>query len=422
MAVQGIRANLGQFLLLILVNAFVGGMVGLERTVLPLLAEKDFGLAAKSAALSFIISFGLVKGPFNFLAGRLGDRIGRKKVLLLGWLAGLPVPLLVIWAPSWGWILFANVLLGINQGFCWSMTVTMKIDLAGPARRGLAVGLNEFAGYFSVALVTLASGYVAAASALRPQPFYMGIAFALAGLGVSAFLVRETRGVALAEADRHRAAPGDGAGAAGAARREAPPLGSIFLLTSFRERALSACTQAGMVTNFKDGMAWGLLPLHFASRGLGVDAIGLVAFVYPAVWGVSQLGTGALSDRVGRKRIIALGMAVQAAGIWAILAGRALPQWLAGAAVMGLGTALVYPTLQAAINDVAGPVWRSSALGVYRLWRDWGYAFGAIFSGLVADRFGVPAAIGAVGGVVLLSAAVVAVRMYETLPSRRAAV
>lgn len=414
MAVQGIRANLGQFLLLILVNAFVGGMVGLERTILPLIAERDFGLAAKFAALSFIVSFGLVKGPFNFLAGRLGDRIGRKRVLLLGWLAGLPVPLLVIWAPSWGWILFANVLLGINQGFCWSMTVTMKIDLAGPARRGLAVGLNEFAGYFSVALVTLASGYVAAAYALRPQPFYMGIAFVLAGLLVSAFLVRETRGVALAEAERHRA------GATGGGT--APRLGAVFLLTSFRERALSACTQAGMVTNFKDGMAWGLLPLHFASRGLGVEEIGLVAFVYPAVWGVSQLGTGALSDRVGRKGIITLGMGLQATGIWVLLGGRALPQWLAGAAVMGLGTALVYPTLQAAINDVAGPVWRSSALGVYRLWRDWGYAFGAVFSGLVADRFGVPAAIGAVGGVALLSAVVVALRMYETLPSRRTAV
>jgi len=399
----GLGANWRQFALLVVVNAFVGAMVGLERTVLPLIAEADFGLASKTSVLSFLISFGVVKALANLFAGQLADRIGRKPLLVAGWLAGLPVPLLIIWAPSWGWIVFANVLLGVNQGLCWSTTVIMKIDLVGPARRGLAMGLNEFAGYVAVSLSALLTGYLAAAYGLRPAPFYPGIAFAVLGLVLSVFAVRETRGHARAESRQHGSdAP-------------RPRFAHILLLTSWKNRALFAASQAGMVNNLNDGMVWGLIPVFLAARGLALDRIGVVTATYPLVWGVSQLGTGALSDRWGRKWMIASGMWVQAVGISAFVIGHSLSFWMAGAVLLGIGTALVYPTLLAAVSDVAHPNWRASAVGVYRLWRDSGYAIGAISAGLLADAFTMSFAISAIAALTFVSGVVVAGLMYETL-------
>ncbi|MBI3964044.1 MAG: MFS transporter, partial [Chloroflexi bacterium] len=389
----GLRANWQQFTLLIVINAFVGGMVGLERSIVPLIAEQDFGLTSKAVILSFIISFGVVKALANLFAGRWSDRVGRKRILVAGWLIGLPVPFLVMLAPSWSWIVFANVLLGVNQGLCWSTTVIMKIDLVGPYRRGLALGLNEFAGYLAVSLAALAAGYVAAATALRPQPFYLGVAFAVLGLFFSLFLVRETHGHAHHEAKLTTPT----ADSKVATAPSQPSFGQIMLITSWKDRALFAASQAGLVNNLNDGMAWGLFPLFFAAAGLGIEQIGWLAAIYPGVWGITQLGTGALSDRIGRKWLIAGGMWVQAAGIFLILLTGSFWPWAGGLVILGLGTAMVYPALLAVIGDVANPAWRASAVGVYRLWRDLGYAVGALLAGVIADFFGVQAAIGAVG-------------------------
>jgi MFS family permease len=405
----GLRENLAQFSLLVAVNALVGGMIGQERTVLPLLATREFRLAAFTATLTFIVAFGAVKAATNFFAGTLSDRFGRKPVLVAGWLIGLPVPLLIIWAPSWGWIVFANVLLGVNQGLTWSTTVIMKIDLVGPERRGLAMGLNEAAGYGAVALTALATGFIAENSGLRPEPFFLGIAYAALGLALSTIFVHETHAHAQFEARNH----GDDSVAL-------PSTREIFVLTSFRERALSSCSQAGLVNNLNDGLAWGLLPLYFADAGLSVGRIGVVAAVYPAIWGLGQLVTGGLSDRVGRKWLIVGGMLVQAFAIAAIASTTGFPAWLFGAAVLGVGTAMVYPTLLAAVGDVAHPLWRARSVGVYRLWRDAGFAVGAILAGVLADAFSVEVAIWSVAALTALSGLVVAVRMYET-HARRAA-
>ena len=407
--VLGLRENWRQFWLLVLVNAFVGGMVGLERTVLPLLAEVEFGLASRSAALSFIATFGIVKAITNFAAGRLGDRYGRRSVLIAGWLFALPVPLLVMWAPTWGWIVFANVLLGINQGLAWSTTVIMKIDLVGTRQRGLAMGLNEFAGYLAVALAALGTGYIAEAWGLRPEPFYLGIVFAAAGLALSLFLVKETHHHVALEAS------GISAGAADAAGGPAPSGREIFARASWRDPALSSASQAGMVNNLNDGLAWGLFPLYFAAAGLDVARIGILSFTYPAVWGVLQLATGALSDRWGRKWMIVGGMIVQGIALAAVALVDGFWPWLGAAAALGAGTAMVYPTLLAAIGDVAHPRWRGSAVGVYRLWRDSGYAVGALAGGILADLFGIEWAIGAVALLTVASGVGVAVRMPETL-------
>jgi MFS family permease len=409
----GLRANWRQFWLLVLINAFVGGMVGLERTVLPLLAEVEFGLASKSAALSFIATFGVIKALTNLFAGRLGDLYGRKHVLLAGWLVGLPVPFLVIWAPSWSWIVFANVLLGINQGLAWSTTVIMKIDLVGPRQRGLAMGLNEFAGYLAVALAALGTGYLAQAYGLRPEPFYLGIACAAAGLALSLLFVRETRHhvaleVALEANDFPSLSDGAGHGAELSTRE-------ILARASWRDPALSSASQAGMVNNLNDGLAWGLFPLFFAAAGLDVAQIGILGFTYPAVWGLVQLWTGALSDRWGRKWLIAGGMLVQSGALTAIALVRGFWPWVGAAALLGLGTAMVYPTLLAAVGDVAHPRWRGSAVGVYRFWRDSGYAVGALLAGALADLFGMPWSIGAVALLTFASGLLVVVRMPETL-------
>ncbi|MGH7497248.1 MAG: MFS transporter [Gemmatimonadales bacterium] len=408
----GLRANWRQFWLLVLVNAFVGAMVGLERTVLPLLAQVEFGLASKSAVLSFIGTFGVVKALTNFFAGRLSDTYGRKHVLLAGWLVGLPVPFLVIWAPSWSWIVFANVLLGLNQGLAWSTTVIMKMDLVGPGQRGLAMGLNEFAGYLAVALAALGTGYLAQAYGLRPEPFYLGIACAAAGLAISLLFVRETRHHVALETGDFRLLP-DAAG-----YRPELSTREIFARASWRDPALSSASQAGMVNNLNDGLAWGLFPLFFAAAGLDVAQIGILSFIYPAVWGVLQLWTGALSDRWGRKRLIAGGMLVQSGALAAIALVRGFWPWVGAAALLGAGTAMVYPTLLAAVGDVAHPRWRATAVGVYRLWRDAGYAVGALLAGALADLFGMAWSIGAVALLTFASGLLVVVRMPETLRSR----
>ena len=396
-------------------------MVGQERSLLSLLATQVFGLAAVSAALTYIVGFGLTKAATNLLAGTACDRYGRKPVLVAGWLLGLPVPLLLIWAPTWTWVVAANVLLGVNQGLCWSTTVIMKIDLAGPRRRGLAMGLNEAAGYLAVALTAYLTGLIAARAGLRPEPFYLGLAYAGLGLGLSALLVRETRAHAhleaqLADADRPTGGnPGRNpsrvvAGGEQLSTRE------VLARTSLREPALSACSQAGLVNNLNDGLAWGLLPLLFVRGGLSVGQVGLLAALYPAVWGLGQLLTGPLSDRLGRKPLITGGMLLQAVALaGTALAGRFLP-WAASAILLGAGTAMVYPTLLAAISDVAHPSWRASAVGVYRLWRDTGFAVGALLAGLVADLAGLVAAVWVVAALTAASGLVVAVRMYETHP------
>lgn len=398
----GLGANLLQFTLLVIVNAFVGAMVGLERSILPAIAEHDFHLAARTAVLSFIVVFGVTKAFTNYFAGRWSDAVGRKTVLVGGWLLALPVPLLLMWAPSWNWILAANLLLGASQGLTWSTAVIMKIDLVGPARRGFAMGLNEFAGYSALAVSALATGYIATAYGLRPQPFYLGVVFAVIGLLLSAALVRETHEHAHHEARAHIAAVG------------LPSQGEIILRTSFLDRNLSAVSQAGLVNNLNDGMAWGLFPLLYASAGMSLARIGALAAIYPAVWGIGQLFTGDLSDRIGRKWLIAGGMWVQALGIALVVLSSQFMGFAMGSVLMGAGTAMVYPTLLAAIGDVAHPLWRASAVGVYRFWRDLGYAIGALVAGITADALGVPQAVWVVAVITLTSGGVVAVRMNET--------
>ena len=406
----GLRENWEQFSLLVLINAFVGATVGLERSILPLLGEQEFGLATKSAALSFIATFGVVKALTNLMAGRLGDRYGRKHVLLAGWLFALPVPFLIMWAPTWRWVIAANVFLGINQGLAWSTAVIMKIDLAGPKQRGLAMGLNEFSGYVAVALSALGTGVIASHYGLRPEPFYLGIAFAAIGLALTLF-VRDTTGHAHGEARTQLAASTSNADSS----HEIPGFRELFARATWRDPALASASQAGLVNNLNDGLAWGLFPLFFASAGASIRDIALLAFVYPATWGVTQLWTGALSDRWGRKWMIASGMLVQAGALASIVGWRGLGPWIIAGVVLGIGTAMVYPTLLAAVGDVAHPMWRASAVGIYRLWRDLGYAVGAIVAGVLADAFGMSTAIIAVAALTAVSGLSVAIRMPETL-------
>ena len=401
----GLRENWAQFSLLVVVNAFVGAMIGMERSILPAIGEQEFQLAARSAVLSFIVVFGVTKALTNYVAGRLSDRFGRKHVLVAGWLVASPVPFLLMWAPSWNWILAANVLLGISQGLTWSTTVIMKIDLAGAKNRGLAMGLNEFAGYFAVAGSALATGWIAARYGLRPEPFYLGIGFAASGLALSALAVRETKHHVAHESKLH----GELAADVALTQRQ------VFWRTSLLDRNLSSVSQAGLVNNLNDGMAWGLFPLFFAAARMNIEQIGTLAAVYPATWGIAQLFTGAWSDRIGRKWLIATGMWVQAFGIAIVVVSGGFAGFVAGALLLGIGTAMVYPTLLAAIGDVAHPSWRASSVGVYRLWRDLGYALGALLAGMVADALGLAAAIWAIAVLTFVSGVVVALRLRETL-------
>ncbi len=403
----GLLANWQQFTLLVLVNGFVGIMVGTERLLLPLLAVHDFGLTSRVAILSFLVTFGLVKAGANLFAGRWSDRIGRKHVLLAGWLAGLPVPLLIYFAPAWSWIVAANVFLGINQGLAWSTTVIMKIDLVGPLRRGLAMGLNEASGYVAVSLASLGAGYFSALYGARMAMLGIGETAAIAGLSISALFVHESRRHMQTEAQEHGST--------------APPMSfkKVFLLTSWRDRTLFAVSFAGMVNNLNDGTAWGLFPLYFAARGLSLQKIGILVALYPAVWGLGQLSTGALSDRIGRKSLIVGGMILQGTAILLLAVLHGFSGWAVASILLGMGTAMVYPTFLAVIGDVAHPNWRASAVGVYRLWRDGGYAIGAILAGVLADAFGIRWAIATVGGLTVFAGILAAFVMRETLAQRR---
>ena len=394
----GLRANWRQFSVLVALNALVGAMVGLERSVLPLVGEQDFGLVSRAAILSFVVAFGVAKAFTNLGAGALADRVGRKRLLVAGWLFALPVPLLIGLAPNWGWVVAANVLLGINQGLAWSMTVVMKIDLAGPARRGLALGLNEAAGYLGVAATAFLTGVLAASIAPRTVVWAGALAIALGGIVVSVLFVRDTGEYVAHEQRRHHG--GDG---------EALPLGRAFAEGSFREPVLRACSQAGLVNNLNDALAWGLAPLYLAAHGATASEIGIVAGVYPALWGAGQLATGWLSDHTGRKPLIVLGMLVQAAGLALLVAGGgAFAPALGAAALLGVGTALVYPTLIAAVSDAVQPRNRASFVGVYRFWRDAGFALGALLAGFVADAAGAGAAIATVAALTAASGLLVA--------------
>ena len=395
----GLRANWPQFALLVLINAFVGGMVGIERTVVPLIGAEEFHLASTTLVVSFIVSFGVVKACANLVSGHLADVWGRKRVLIIGWLVGLPVPFMIIWAPNWAWVIAANALLGINQGFAWSMTVIMKVDLVGPKSRGLAVGLNEFAGYLAVGVTAYLTGYLAAEYGLRPVPIYLGIAYAILGAALSILLVRDTREHVRLEIGNSPRPP------------NATRFWDIFTLTSFRDRNLFAASQAGLVNNLNDGMSWGVFPLFFAAFGLGVERIGILKAVYPAVWGILQVATGPLSDRFGRKGLIAGGMWVQAAGLALTALTTSFEYWMAGSVLLGIGTAMVYPSLIAAVSDASQPAWRARSLSVYRFWRDLGYAIGALSSGIIADLLGMSWAIAAIALLTFASGVIVATMM-----------
>ncbi len=391
----GLMQNWEQFTLLVVVNAFVGGMVGIERTVLPVLAEQEFGIASYAAALSFIMAFGVSKALANYFTGRLAGRYGRKALLMTGWILALPVPFILIYANSWNWIVAANILLGIHQGFAWSSTVVMKMDLVGDRDRGLAMGLNEFAGYLAVAVMAFVTGYLASHYGPRPVPFQVGIGIAVIGLLLTWIWVKDTRGHVAGEA----------------AKSTVPKLQGVFAETSFRHRVLGTVTQAGLVNNLNDGMLWGLLPVLLLSNGFDQVGIGAIAAVYPAVWGIGQLATGKLADHMDRKLLLVLGMIIQGIAILALPYVHEQGAYIAINAALGLGTALVYPTFLATIAAHTHPEQRAESLGVFRLWRDLGYAIGALITGLVADRFGITASILAIGAITVLSGVVVWLRM-----------
>lgn len=399
----GLRENWQQFSLLVLINAFVGGMVGIERTVVPLIGSEEFHIESTTLITSFIISFGVIKAFANLASGQLADIWGRKSLLVIGWVLGLPVPLMIIIAPSWNWVVAANVFLGISQGFTWSMTVIMKIDLVGPKSRGLAVGINEFAGYLAVGITALLTGYLASRYGLRPVPMYLGIAYAVCGLAMSLILIKDTRHhVELEQRDM-------------AESHEALSFSEVFALTTFRNRNLFAASQAGLVNNLNDGMSWGIFPLLFNSLGLDIGRIGILKAIYPVVWGVGQTITGPLSDRWGRKGLIVGGMWVQSLGLLLTGLTGQFAWWFVASVLLGVGTAMVYPSLIAAVSDASHPSWRARSLSVYRFWRDLGYAIGAFTAGLITDRFGFAAAILSIAGLTFISGAVVSAVMQQKI-------
>jgi len=391
----GLKENWQQFTLLVIINAFVGGMVGLERSILPQIAEVEFAIAAKTAILSFIIVFGIVKAITNYFAGVFANKVGRKNLLTIGWLFGLPVPFILMYAPSWDWIVAANVLLGINQGLAWSSTVVMKIDLVGEKNRGFAMGLNEFAGYLAVAAVAFLTGFIAAEFGLRPYPFILGIALAIGGLFGSIFLIKDTR--------KHVAAENT--------LSDVPRLSNIFWETTWKHKNLGSVTQAGLVNNLNDGMAWGIFPILLAIKGFNLEQIGIVTAIYPAVWGLGQLFTGKMADMFNKKMLLFLGMLLQGLALALFYFAESMSHYVVLSALLGWGTAMVYPTFLATVADNTHPEDRANSIGVFRLWRDLGYAIGAILTGLIADALGIEASILTIAGLTIVSALIIAVRM-----------
>jgi MFS family permease len=394
-AVQGLRENWKQFSLLVLINTFVGAMVGIERTILPQLAQEAFGIKAATATLSFIMAFGVVKAFSNYFAGRLANKIGRKNLLVIGWLLALPVPLLLLYAPSWNWVIFANVLLGIHQGLTWSTNVLMKIELSGEKQRGLAMGLNEFAGYLSVGIAAFFTGWLAAKYGVRPYPFYLGIIISICGLVLTAFFVKDTRAHSITEQQTSTI----------------PRLTNLIKQTTWQHKNLGSITQAGLVNNLNDGMVWGLLPMVLIKEGFTLSQIGWVAAFYPAVWGIGQLYTGGLSDKMSKKKLLLSGMLLQGLAILLMVPANNFWEYLLLSILLGAGTAMVYPTFLAGIAENTHPADRPQSLGIFRFWRDLGYAIGALITGILADRFGFGTAIVVIGMLTLLSGVIIQIRM-----------
>lgn len=391
----GLKANWKQFLLLVIVNGFVGGMVGLERSILPKLAEEEFGLIVHTAILTFIVVFGTVKAISNYYAGAFANKIGRKNLLIIGWLFGIPVPFILMFAPSWSWIIVANVFLGINQGLAWSSTVVMKIDLVGEKNRGFAMGINEFAGYLSIAIVALATGWIADNYGIRPYPFYLGIAFVFIGLLLSIFLIKDTRNFIKQESISNKI----------------PQLKNIFKEVTYKHKNISSVTQAGLVNNLNDGMIWGILPILLFSKGFDLGQIGIVVATYPAVWGISQLFTGGMGDKLNKQNLMTVGMTLQALAIIPMVWADSMLQFIILTAILGWGTAMVYPTFMATIADLTNPLDRAKGIGIFRFWRDLGYAVGAILTGVISDLFNIETAIALIAGLTLISAMIVHFRM-----------
>ncbi len=394
--VLGLKENSSQFILLVIINAFVGGMVGMERSILPQIAEAEFQVAAKTAILSFIVVFGMVKAVTNYFTGTLANRFGRKNLLALGWLMGIPVPFMLMYAPNWSWVISANVLLGINQGLAWSSTVVMKIDLVGEKNRGLAMGLNEFAGYIAVAAGAFLTGYIAAEYGLRPYPFYIGVVLSFAGLVSTVLFVKDTV---------HHVAQEAG-------ESVVPRLKNVFWDTSIFDRNLGSVTQAGLINNLNDGMVWGVLPLMLNEQGFSLGQIATVTAVYPAVWGIGQLITGKMTDHVCKKKMLFWGMLMQGVALLLFVFAHSMLHFVMLSVVLVWGTAMVYPTFLATVAENTHPYDRAKSLGVFRLWRDMGYAIGALLTGLIADSFGVNAAIAVIGGLTVLSSLVIQLRMH----------
>jgi len=391
----GLKENWQQFTLLVIINAFVGGMVGLERSILPRIAETEFHIAAKTAILSFIIVFGIVKACTNYFTGALANEVGRKNLLTIGWLIGIPVPFVLMYADSWNWIVAANILLGINQGLTWSSTVVMKIDLVGEKQRGFAMGLNEFAGYLAVALVAFLTGWIASHYGLRPYPFYVGVVLSLLGFFGSWILVKDTKHHITAETTTSKI----------------PKLKNIFWDTTLRNKNLSSVTQAGLVNNLNDGMAWGIFPILLASKGFTIAETGVVTAVYPAVWGIGQLFTGKMADHFCKKNLLFLGMLMQGIALVVLLFAQTITHFIILSSLLGIGTALVYPTFLATVAENTHPADRANSLGVFRLWRDLGYAIGAILTGIIADTWGINASIIIIGLLTMFSAEIIFYRM-----------
>lgn len=391
----GLKENRQQFILLIIINGFVGGMVGLERSILPEVAEQEFAVAAKTALLSFIVVFGIVKAITNYYTGILANKFGRKKLLTAGWVSALPVPFLLMYAPNWNWIIAANILLGINQGLTWSSTVMMKIDLVGEKQRGLAMGLNEFAGYLSVALVAFLTGWVAGEYGLRPYPFYIGIVLSVAGLIGSIFFIRDTIHHVAKETTTNLI----------------PRLKHIFWDTSWKNKHLGSVTQAGLINNLNDGMVWGIFPIILASKHFSLQQIGIVTAVYPAVWGIGQLFTGKMADKFCKKNMLYTGMLLQALALLTLVWAETMVHFIALSAVLGWGTAMVYPTFLATVAENTHPQDRAQSIGIFRLWRDMGYAIGAVLTGIIADLLSINAAIFFIALLTFISALIIYYRM-----------